>query len=153
MADLYGSNAAIGGVFKGTKVELTLGKGGGAGGLKGAMAQNVNISYSRNVTRVWELGSDDTYYILGHTEGQAQMARIVAKKSEDILDQLADACSAKDNTLNLRSTAQGCEQNDTLGLIMKGPILTNRSFTMDVNQFVMSSTAALMFAGLEKSSR
>lgn len=146
MADYFGSKGAIGGIFKGTKVEITL----GGSGLKGAMAQNINISYSRNVTRVWELGSDDTYYIIGHTEGQASMARIVAKKNEDILDVLGDACTAKDKTLKLTSTANGCEANDTLSLTLSGPMLTSRGFSMDVGQFVMSSTAALMFAGLEK---
>ena len=149
MADYYGAKGAVGGIFKGTMVELTL--GGGKGGLRGAMAQNINITYARNVTRVWELGSDDTYYIIGHTEGQASLARIVAKKSEDILDVLGDACAAKDTVLQMSSSADGCEETDALSLTLTGPILTSRGFSMDVSQFVMSSTAALMFSGLHKS--
>jgi len=152
MADIYGAKSAIGGIFKGTAVKLTLGLAGGvqSGGLTGSMVQTISLSYSRNVTRVWELGSDDTYYVIGRAEGQAQLARIVAKKNEDLLDVLGDACKAKNALLKLTSEANGCEANPGISLTMSGPMLHQRGFSIDVNQFVMSSTAAIMFSGLDK---
>jgi len=153
MADMFGAKGAIGGIFKGTQVALTLGKGslGGGTGQKGALVQTITLSYTRNVTRVWELGSNDTYYIIGHTEGQAQMNRIVAKVENDILDELGDACKAKDYLLNMSSTADACEGGGAkINLTASGPMLTQRSFSADAGQFVLTSSAAIMFSGLEK---
>lgn len=152
MGDLFGAKGAVGGIFKGTQVAVTLGKGtvGNGTGQKGALVQTMALSYTRNVTRVWELGSNDSYYIIGHTEGQMQMNRIVAKVENDILDELGDACKAKDYLLNLTSVANACETGAKISLVASGPMLTQRSFSADAGQFVLTSSAALMFSGLEK---
>lgn len=150
--DMFGAKGAIGGIFKGTQVALTLGKGtvGGGTGQKGALVQTISLSYTRNVTRVWELGSSDTYFVIGHTEGQMQMNRIVAKVENDILDELSDACKAASYLLNLSSVANACEGGAKINLTASGPMLTQRSFSADAGQFVLTSSAALMFTGLEK---
>lgn len=152
MGDLFGARGAVGGVFKGTQVAVTLGKGtaGGGTGMKGALVQTIALSYTRNVTRVWELGSSDTYFVVGHTEGQMQMNRIVAKVENDILDELSDACKAKEYLVNMTSIANACEGGAKISLVASGPMLTQRSFSADAGQFVLTSSAALMFAGLEK---
>lgn len=152
MADLFGARGAVGGIFKGTQVAVTLGKGtaGSGSGQKGSLVQTIALSYTRNVTRVWELGSNDSYFIVGHTEGQMQMNRIVAKVENDILDELGDACKAKESTLNVTSIANACEGGAKISLTVSGPMLTQRSFSADAGQFVLTSSAALMFAGLEK---
>jgi hypothetical protein len=156
MADMYGAKGSVGGIVKGTQVALTLGKGnseGGAeGGGKGSLTQNLTLTYTRNVTRIWELGSNDTYYIVGHTEGQAGMSRIVAKIGGDILDDLADPCTAKDNVLVMSSIGDNCdtETNVELKLTASGPILTQRSFSAEAGRFIITDAAAIMFSGLEK---
>jgi hypothetical protein len=147
MADIFNAAGKIGGVFKGTTVALTL----GGAGIKGALVQNININYSRNVSRIWELGSDDTYYVIGHTEGQAQMSRIVSKNDGDILDALADACEAKGKILSMSGTADTCEGEGNFGIKMSGPMLISRSFAVDAQQFMITSQAGIMFSGLEKS--
>ena len=147
-ADIFQARGALGGVFKGTQVELTL---GGGGALKGALVQNIAINYSRNVSRIWELGSDDTYYIVGHTEGQAQLSRIVAKADADILDALADACTASTNVLNIATSADVCDDTgERFGVSAKGPVLVSRGFAIDAQQFMLTSQAGIMFSGLDK---
>jgi hypothetical protein len=79
-----------------------------------------------------------------------QMNRIVAKVENDILDELGDACKAKDYLLNLSSTADACEGGAKINLTASGPMLTQRSFSADAGQFVLTSSAAIMFSGLEK---
>jgi hypothetical protein len=153
MADIFQAKGALGGVFKGTRVELVL--GGGSGALKGALVQNIGINYTRNISRIWEIGSDDTYYVVGHTEGQAQLSRIIAKASNDILDALSDACSASTNVLTMSGGADLCDtdgQGERFSITATGPVLVNRSFAIDANQFMMTSQAGIMFSGLQKAS-
>lgn len=151
MADMFQAKGSVAGVFKGTTVSLQLNSSDG-GGSKGALVQSVQLTYTRNVTRVWELGSRDTYYVVGHPEGTCQLTRIVTKADNDFLDQLADVCDNKDKskTLVLTGTGTSCEGDSTFTLKMGGPVLTQRSFAIAADQFLISSTAALMFASLEK---
>lgn len=154
MADLYQAKGSIGGIFKGTTVAITLGDGttAGAGGQKGALVQSINLTYTRNVTRIWELGSDDTYYVIGHTEGRAQLSRITAKTDSDILDDMADACVATSKKLNLRGVGDTCENGTAnFQLSAGGPVVTQRSFGINTQNFLITSTAAIMFSSLEKS--
>ena len=148
-ADIYGASAKLGGIFKGTSVALVLGGGGEAA--KGSLVQNVNISYTRNINRIWELGSEDTYFIIGHSEGQAQMSQIHGKSDTDILDKLGDACKALESVLTLDGRASLCEGDATFKLVMQGPVVTNRTFAVEAGQFVFTKQAALMFSGLSKS--
>lgn len=150
MADMFKAKGSVAGVFKGTTVALTLGRGGGAGGAKGALVQSIQLTYTRNVTRVWELGSYDTFYVVGHTEGTAQLTRIVSKADEDFLDLLADVCDSKGNTLNIVGTGDTCDGQSSFSLKANGPVVTQRSFAISADQFLISSSAALMFATLEK---
>ena len=149
MADIFNAKGNVAGIFKGTTVALTLG-GGDQGGIKGALVQNINVNYSRSVSRIWELGSDDTYYVVGHTEGQASLSRIIGKADGDILDALADVCKAKDSVLNMSGTADLCEGEGVFAITLTGPVLISRSFSAEANQFVITSQSALMFSGLEK---
>lgn len=150
MSDVFQARGSLGGVFKGTQVELTLG-GSSNGALKGSLVQNIAINYTRNISRIWELGSEDTYYIVGHTEGQAQLSRIVAKASADILDALGDACTAASNVLNISTQADVCsDTGERFGVSAKGPVLVSRGFSIDANQFMLTSQAGIMFSGLEK---
>lgn len=150
--DIYGAKGSIGGVFKGTKVKLIVGSSGagsgGDGGSNAAMVQNIAITYTRNVTRIWELGSDDTYYVIGHTEGTAQLNRIVAKATSDILDQFADACTAKDKTLKIEGTTTACDGTPKLNLTLTGPVMTQTGFSIDVGQFLIANSIAMMFSSL-----
>lgn len=150
--DLYQQTGSIGGVYKGNTVALTLGSSGGEGGLKGSLVQNIALQYQRDVNRIWELGSTDTYYIIGRSMGNASLNRIVAKRGEDVLDALSDACTAINKTLTLTAAANACKNNDSSNLTLKmvGPILVSRSYSVDVQQFVMTSNATLMFANLQK---
>lgn len=149
MSDIFQAKGNVGGIFKGTTVALTLG-GGPAGGIKGSLVQSVNVNYSRSISRIWELGSDDTYYVVGHTEGQAGLSRIIGKVDGDILDALADVCTAKDSVLNMSGTADLCEGEGGFAITLTGPALVSRAFAAEASQFVITSQSAIMFSGLEK---
>jgi hypothetical protein len=149
--DMFGSTGTVAGIFKGTGVKLILGTGdGSSNALVGALVQTIALTYTRDVTRVWELGSDNTYYIVGHTAGQMQMDRIVAKAGEDILDMLSDVCTSASTSLTLSNTEVDCSPagGASFSLQIGGPVVTQRGFSMAANQFVVNSNAALMFSSL-----
>ncbi len=156
--DIFNAKGTTGGVFKGTTVAITLGAAGGGNGQasKGSLVQNISISYNRGLNRIWELGSDDTYFILGHTEGSIQMSRIIGRKDSDIVDQLGDACKAKDMVLNISSTDRGeaCPGSEmSFSLQASGPMLQSVAFSISADNFLANSNVTMMISGLSKSSR
>ncbi len=43
----------------------------------GLLTQQVSISYSQPITRLYEVGSQKTFYVAGRPQGQANIARIL----------------------------------------------------------------------------
>lgn len=151
MSDLLDARGAIGGVFKGATTKLTIGDGGGGGAQRAGLTQSVGINYSRGVSCIWELGTEDTYYVIGRTEGSVQTNRIVTKSVEgDLLDALRDACSAKDKTLSMSSTGEDCEEGSDFSLVASGPVVTGTSFNTNSGQFLINSGTSIMISGLER---
>ena len=158
-ADLFQSKGAVGGVYKGTLLAITLGDQNATGGttIKGSLVQQVTVQYARTVNRIWELGSPDTYFILGHTQGNAGLSRIVGRADSDILDQLADACTSINKVLNLSPAGpavagdQPCPNSEIdFDLVLGGPVLTNRAFALSVDNFMATEQAGIMFVSLSK---
>lgn len=151
--DIFQAKGAVGGVFKGTLVAITL---GGQGAAKGSLVQNLQINYRRDVNRIWELGSQDTYFIVGHTQGDASLSRIVGRADTDILDRLADACESVNKVLSVSSAGaaiggEACPNSEMdFSLVIGGPVLTSRSFAIASSNFLATSQAAIMFSSLSK---
>ena len=150
--DIFRAGGGVGGVFKGTLVALVI---GGQTAAKGSLVQSISIDYNRQVNRVWELGSENTYFVLGHTEGACQLNKIVGKSDTDILEMMADACEAIEQTINVSSAAGGIGEqcngdNLDFDLTISGPILNRRSFSISADNFLITEAATVMFAALLK---
>src|SRR6478609_7370678 len=83
----------------------------GEDGLLGAgmIVQNVNIGYQQQVTRIYEIGSDLTYYIAGRVQGNLTVGRIVGPGviMGAFYAKFGNVCNAQDNVMNLM-VATGC---------------------------------------------
>jgi hypothetical protein len=159
MADFFKAgnatdNGKIGGVFNGVDVTITLGSATG-NGLQGALVQQIAVSYRRQINRLYELGSDDTYYILGRTEGTAQMSNIVGPSSvvSEMLDALSDACKVSQNVLNIKANPTICGTEAAVSNVnfsLEGCILSDISVTVSVQDFTVAQQASIMFSKLSK---
>jgi hypothetical protein len=71
MPDIYGRDIKYGGGFQpeGTTVSF-------AGITGGAIVRNINISYTQQLSRIWDLGSGKCYFVAGHTNGAWSVGRV-----------------------------------------------------------------------------
>jgi hypothetical protein len=164
MADIFGIDSDLGGVFKGSKFSMAISGRTGSGqnvDFEGALVQNLQISYQRQISRFWALGSNKQYFIEGRTEGQATLGRIVGPQGliDNLVEVLADLCSIRDRnvtvTANERSECVAWNNSDTnrpatLALSMWGAVSTGVSFGADAQQFIVNSAVNIMFASLRK---
>lgn len=151
MADIYGTDSKLGGVFKGTSFAMSI--GGAGGNLRGALVQQLQVNYRRQITRVWELGSRDQFYIEGHTEGMAQLQRIVGPNGlvDGITRALSDICSSASRALSLSAANNACAGTLAGGgtISLESPVTTNFSLGATVQNFVVDSGLELTFTGLQ----
>lgn len=146
--DIFGTDSKLGGTFKGTSFAMSL--GGATGDFRGALVQQLNITYMRQLTRVWELGSRDQFYIEGHTEGAATLQRIVGPSGlvDNITRQLTDTCSAASRVVSLSAVNNTCAGADGGVITLESPVVTNLTFGATVTNFVVDSGVQLTFTGL-----
>ncbi len=154
MPDLFNSQSKLGGTFKGTAFALSVGGGNNGGNLKGALVQSVQLNYSRQISRIFELGSTDQYFIEGRSEGQASLQQIVGPQGliNPILSALGNTCTANQRVLQLSAAANTCGFNAAASggnaLSLESPVVTNYSLGSQASNFVIDTGMQLMFVGL-----
>lgn len=162
MADFFKGgrkgDVKVGGVFNGTDVKINIGST--SGGLVGALVQQIQITYRRQVNRILELGSDNTYYVVGRSEGDAQMQNIVGPSDsvQKAIDSLADACEVTKNVIKISADTQFCATDaggasgnkGSVALTLEGCILTQIGITISTQDFTIVQTAGIMFSSLTK---
>lgn len=130
MSDIFSrENDQFNGSFAADGAAITfpqLGKGAavaGAGlaaaaavGGAGLMTQNLNIQYSQVITKVYELGTNNTYYIGGRSQGGMGLSRIIGPRPIQLAfyQKFGDVCDAATNTIELTVKA-GCLTKDGAG--------------------------------------
>jgi hypothetical protein len=162
MADIFGIDSGLGGVFKGNKFTMAISGQNGAGtevDFEGALVQNLQLNYQRQITRFWALGTQKQYYIEGRTEGQGTLARIVGPQGlvDELVEVLSNLCTLNNRGVTLTANSpDGCAwigntaNNPKISLSLWGAISTGISFGADAQQFVINSSLALMFTSLRR---
>lgn len=153
MQDLYGSTKRLAGAFKGTTAALTVGNVGRA--LRGALVQNITMSYNRQVTRILELGSDNQYYVTGQAEGQGTLGAILGPKNIviDMMKSLADECKAASNIVAFEVVSNFCgDEVDGAGTLkaqVTGALLTGINVGVSAQDFLVQQSGQFMFVAMD----
>lgn len=153
MADVFGTDSRLGGIFKGTSFKMTI--AGGGLSLQGSLVQSLNVQYQRQLSRIWELGSTDMYYVEGRAEGQASLQQIVGPKGlvSATLKNLADlSCATQKRAITLSAGASGesCNGGEfgETQLVLQGPVANGFTLGADAQQFVVNAGITVMFASM-----
>ncbi len=115
MADIYNrSTDAFGSSFAADQARMTFPALTGGGADAGLLMQQMQASYTQQVTRLYEIGSPAIYYVGGRTSGQAQIGRVVGprKIAAAFYSTYGDICNAATNTIHFSMTT-GCNNTST----------------------------------------
>lgn len=102
-------NAGIGGLAAAGGAGALAAQPGGAG----LLVQNINLQYSQVITKVYELGTNNIYYIGGRTQGGMGMSRIIGPRPIQVsfYTKFGDICDAATNNIDI-SVRTGCPTTD-----------------------------------------
>ena len=124
------------------------------GGHAGLLTQNMQIRATRDVSRLWEIGSNYTYYVGGRAAGTFGLARIVGPVplSKAFFDRFTDVCRAEDNVINI-SGVVGCSPTDGLrgayDAALANVVIVDFGINISMNDMVLNQNISGMFNSLK----
>lgn len=119
----------------------------------GLLTQQINWQYMQQVTRLYEVGTNNTYYVVGRTQGNAGMARVLGPRRVSLAfyATYGDACKAPTNVLNF-SANTGCEVagGNAGGFVisMTGVLIQSIAGSVRAEDMLVSEQLSLMFVAM-----
>jgi hypothetical protein len=159
MNDIFSRNSSqLGGVFAADQAKLTL-----LGGTI-MLVQRLNMSYSQMVTRLWEVGGPNIYYVVGRTQGQMGLDRVIGPTGtiKDFYNTFGNACNARSNTLSFSLQQTDCsadENTDEAGTgisasagkasyTLQNCVITQVAVGVAAQDMIISENTTLLFSSL-----
>lgn len=118
----------------------------------GLVIQNVNFTFSQQVTMLYEIGSvasNFVYYVGGRTQGTASIARILGPAASQALfiENFGDLCEPADMEFDASS---GCPRDGggDVRYTLISAILTTLALSVTANDIVINETMQFMFVDM-----
>lgn len=167
MADLFGRAAdSFGGAFSADSAKITFAEDTGAfgavaggaalaalGGGVGMLTQQLSFSYQQQVTRIYEIGTNFSFYVAGRTQGSLSMGRVIGPRPVAVAfyRKFGSVCQAATNTLNIQ-LATGCQDPGQFAQVyafsLKFCVITSIGVSINAQDMMINEQLQLMFASL-----
>lgn len=164
MADIFGRTVDFGSSFAADKATLSLPGTSGTDlrDLTGFLVQNLQLQYSQQITKLYEVGGTKIYYVGGRTQGQATLSRIVGPKalSKAFYDTYGDICKMSATGNNIKFDIKGAECSGgaqgsgqaggaTINYTAKFCLITTVGFSVQAQDMLINESTTLMIGMLE----
>ena len=119
--------------------------------VNGFLVQNVQFSYSQQITMLFEIGSDNVYYVGGRAQGSATLAKVAgpAAFGADFLLRFNNLCEPQDIEFSGSNTQEGnCPASQT-DYLLEDAVLTTISVSVAAQDVVINEQLQFIFADLE----
>jgi hypothetical protein len=143
MPSVFSGGQTHNGGFKADQLELTF----GGDPVSGFLVQNVQFSYTQQITMLYEIGSANVYYVGGRAQGSATLARVIgpAPLAAQFITKYNDLCNPQDIDFK---TSAGC---DTGGIdyTLEDAVLTTIAVNVTSQDVVINEQLQFIFADLD----
>jgi hypothetical protein len=115
------------------------------------LLQSTTLQYQQNITRLWELGSNKTFFFAGRTQGQISAKRIIGSKNAQLafVKQFGDVCNMKKNHMTIMMKAGCTDAQDRGKLSASGCVVQSVSYSIVASDMIINEDISILFARLE----
>jgi hypothetical protein len=151
MADIYNRQVSdLKGVFTSDQAVLAF---SGAGDRFNTLVQQVQMSYAQTITRLYEVGGKNIYYVGGRTQGQMNVNRVIGPVGTvcAFYEKFGDVCQAVGNILTINlggDAAAGCSSAEG-AYTMKHIVITQVGIAVAAQDMIINENTTMMFSSLE----
>jgi hypothetical protein len=128
--------------------------GNNLGASTGLLTQQLGVQYQQPITRLYEVGTQKTYYVAGRPQGSANIARILGPGTvmAELYECLGDVCKADKNDLCFCVEAN-CLGNseqpfNAMSLCIKNVVLQSLGFSVQAQDMIINEQMSLFFTAL-----
>jgi hypothetical protein len=116
----------------------------------GLLVQNIAVNYQQNITRLWEVGSPQTFFFAGRTQGTIQMKKVVGGNgvSREFITKYGDVCEIRENHLTFLLIA-ACASGDLGGadnIKASGCVINSLTYSVASADMIINEEMSLLFA-------
>ena len=150
MADIFGRTTdSFGGSFAADSARITFPAIAAGAAETGLLVQNLNCSYQQQVTRLFEVGSPNIYYVAGRTAGNLSVARVIGprKLASTFYAKYGNVCNAATNEM-LFSAVAGCgtQFNARSEFTCKFVVIIQIGFTVTAADMMINEQMGCIFS-------
>ena len=123
----------------------------------GMLVQNLTFTYQQAVTRIYEIGSNFSFYVAGRTQGSANMGRVLGPRPlmPFFYKKYGDVCNAASNILDLE-LATGCSTIGSFATTagqkyrfsVKYCVITSIGVSMTAQEMLVNEQLQMLFCSL-----
>lgn len=177
MADMFGRAAdAYGGAFSADAARITFASDPGlpppgllgttAGGLNppfdvletinggvGMLTQQLSFNYQQQISRIYEIGTNLSFYVAGRTQGNMSIGRVIGPRPVAVAfyRKYGSVCDAATNHLDIEM-ATGCRTtggyNQPYSFAMKFCVIMSIGVSVQAQDMMINEQLQVMFASL-----
>jgi hypothetical protein len=121
-----------------------------AGGGVGLLTQQIQFTYQQRVTRLYEIGSRFTFYVVGRSSGEASINRVLGPRPVSLAFYRAYGNPCTSGTL-LFQVGVGCflgENSATLAFLLTGVLITSITIAVRAEDMVVAEALQMMYVAL-----
>lgn len=144
MSSVFASPQTFNGGFRADKLKMQI----AGSDVAGMLFQNVQFSFTQQITLLYEIGSNNVYYVGGRAQGTATVAHVVGPGEgvASLINEYGDLCEPKN--IGFKATA-GCEAGTGLGYTLISAVLTTVAGSVNANDLVINQQVQFMFIDLK----
>jgi hypothetical protein len=145
MASPFGKEQQHKGTFRAEDLKMTFAGGSG----DGALVQQANFTVNRTVNFLYEIGSNNIYYVGNRRQGQAQLVRVVGGSAtfKTMVTKYGDMCNPADLTLEGSGGCGGVTVNVTYTL--KKATLTSIGASVTAQEIVINENLGFICSDID----
>jgi hypothetical protein len=149
MPSVFASAQTFAGGFRADNLGLTLG-GTAAAGMG---IQNVQFSFSQQIAMLYEIGSNNVYFVGGRAQGSMSIGRIIgpANAQAKFIESYGDLCKPRNITFDASAGCPGGDPaiNASIKYTVKRAVLQTVAVSTTANDVVINEQLQFMFVDLE----
>ena len=126
----------------------------------GLLIQSLQVGYQQPVQPLFEIGSNNRYYIVGRTQGEMGVSRVYGppQLTDAILSRLGNVCAQGDRTLRLEMGNASCftaaggstQRGQSVSLIAEACVAKGVTYRTEAQQLMLSEDMQVQFGQLSR---
>lgn len=157
MSVFQGAGQQHAGSFSADMLRITFGTAdGGTSAVAGHIVQSVQFNFTQQISLMFEMGTNNAYYIRGRAQGSAQLARVTgpASTAAAFVKYYSDVCNPQDITF---SSSAGCttttgtrtQNAQALTYNLKDTVISTLSAAVSAQDVVVNESLQMIYIDLD----